>query len=83
MCDRDDIHLQIVQTLENTVFPKNSHDELIESLPMGINTLYTAEGVIMTAGAADKFIKETDFPFQNAEEVANVIVERVVFFDSK
>jgi len=37
----------------------------------------------MTAGAADKFIKETDFPFNNAEEVADTIVERCVFFDSK
>ncbi len=83
MCDRDEIHLQIVQTLKNTAFPKNSHEELIESLPKGINTLYTADRIVLTAGAADKFIKETDFPFNNAEEVADTIVERCVFFDSK
>ncbi len=83
MCDRDEIHSQIVQTLENTDFPKNSHEELIEALPKGINTLYTADRIILTAGAADKFIKETDFPFNNAEEVADTIVERCVFSVSK
>ncbi len=83
MCDRDEIHAQITRTLKNAVFPKNSHEDIIESLPEGNNTLYKAESVVMTAGAANKFIKETDFPFNDAEEVADVIVERCVFFDSK
>lgn len=80
MCDRDEIHFQIVQTLENTAFPKNSHKELIESLPDGVDTFYRAENIVMTAGAADKFIKETDFPFKTPQEVADVIVSRCVFY---
>jgi hypothetical protein len=80
MCDKDEIHSQIVETLENTAFPKNSHEELIKSLPEGINTFYRAENIVMTAGAADKFIKETDFPFKSAEEVADIIVDRCVFY---
>lgn len=83
MYDREEIHSQIVQTLRNTIFPKNSFDELVESLPKGINTMYMADRIVLTAGAAEKFIKETDFPFKNAEEVADTIVKRCVFFDSK
>jgi len=80
MCDKDEINSQIVQTLENTGFPKNSHAEIIESLPNGINTFYKAENIVMTAGAADKFIKDTDFPFETAKEVAYIIVDRCVFY---
>lgn len=80
MCDKDEIHSQIVETLENTAFPKNSHEELIKSLPEGINTFYRAENIVMTAGAADKFIRETDFPIKSAEEVADIIVDRCVFY---
>ena len=79
MCDKDEIHEQIVETLKETAFPKKTHEDLIESFPEGADTTYTAEKVFMTAGAADKLIKETDFPFNNAEEVADVIVERCVF----
>ena len=80
MCDRDEIHTQIVYTLKNTVFPKKSLKDLIESLPEGINTFYRAENIMLTAGAAEKFIKEADFPFKTAEEVADVIVDRCVFY---
>ena len=80
MCDKDEIHSQIVQTLENTSFPKKSYKEIIESLPEGVDTFYRAENIVLTAGAAEKFLKKTDFPFKTAEEVADVIVDRCVFY---
>ncbi len=83
MCDKDEIRAQIVKTLEDTYFPKKSHEDLIASLPEGEDTLYSAETVVMTAGAADKFIKESDFPFNDAEEVADLIVERCVFTSNR
>lgn len=76
MSVKDEIHAQIVKALANAKFPINTPEELLAAFPEGANTTCKAGNVEMTAGEAGKLLKESDFPFENAKQVADVIVQR-------
>ncbi len=60
MTVRDEIHRQIVAGLKDAKFPINTPEELLAAFPAGADTTCKAE----------------DFPFKNAKEVADTIVDR-------
>ncbi len=76
MSVKDAIHAQIEGALKNAKFPINSPQELLAALPQGAATKCKAGDVELTAGDAGKVLKESDFPFNDAKQVADVIVER-------
>lgn len=76
MSIRDEIHAQIEGALKNAKFPIKTPEELLAGMPAGAATKCKAGDVELTAGDAGKVLKETDFPFKSAKEVADVIVER-------
>ncbi|MCR3882990.1 MTH865 family protein [Methanotrichaceae archaeon M04Ac] len=76
MSIRDEIHAQIEGALKNAKFPIKTPEELLAAMPAGAATKCKAGDVELTAGDAGKVLKETDFPFKSAKEVADVIVER-------
>lgn len=45
--------------------------------PAGADTTYQVGDLKMTAGEAGKLLKGSEFPFQNAKQVADVIMDRV------
>ncbi len=76
MSVRDEIHAQIVGALKGATFPIKTPDKLLAAFPDGANTTCKAGDIEVTAGEAGKLLKATDFPFKNAEQVADVIVQR-------
>ncbi|MGB3943689.1 MAG: MTH865 family protein [Methanothrix sp.] len=76
MSIRDEIHAQIEGALKNAKFPIKTPEELLAAMPAGAATKCKAGDCELTAGDAGKVLKETDFPFKSAKEVADVIVER-------
>lgn len=76
MSIRDEIHAQIEGALKNAKFPIKTPEELLAAMPAGAATKCKAGDVELTAADAGKVLKETDFPFKSAKEVADVIVER-------
>lgn len=54
MYDNDAISVQIIKTLENSEFPIHIHDDLIESIPDGVITIYIAEKMVMNVVDVDK-----------------------------
>jgi hypothetical protein len=76
MSIRDEIHAQIEGALKGATFPINTPEELLAALPQGADTKCKSGDVELTAGDAGKVLKESDFPFKSAKEVADVIVDR-------
>ncbi|WP_407357106.1 MTH865 family protein [Methanolobus sp. WCC5] len=76
MSIKEDIHSQIVGGLANATFPINTPEKLLAAFPAGADTTCRSGDVSVTAGEAGGLLKESDFPFKNAKEVADVIVER-------
>lgn len=76
MSIRDEIHAQIVGALKNAKFPIKTPDKLLAAFPDGANTTCKAGDIEVTAGEAGKLLKASDFPFKNAKQVADVIVQR-------
>ncbi len=76
MSVRDEIHAQIVGALKNAKFPLKTPEELLAAFPDGANTTCKAGDIEVTAGEAGKLLKASDFPFKNAKQVADVIVQR-------
>ncbi len=76
MSIRDEIHAQIEGALKDAKFPIKNPEELLAAMPAGAATRCKAGDVELTAGDAGKVLKETDFPFKSANQVADVIVER-------
>jgi hypothetical protein len=74
---KSEIRTQIVGALVNANFPINSPKELIAAFPNGADTTCQAGDVKMTAGQAGKLLYMADFPFQDAEQVADTILCRV------
>jgi hypothetical protein len=73
---RDQIHAQISGALAGAQFPIGTPGDLIAAFPNGAATTCQVGGIRMTAGEAGTLLKETDFPFESATAVADVIVER-------
>lgn len=76
MSVRDELKNQIVGALKGATFPIKSPAELLNAFPEGANTTCRAKDVEMSAGEAGKLLKEDDFPFNSAEEVAETILSR-------
>lgn len=74
---KKEIRGQIVGALANANFPINSPKELLAAFPNGAATTCQAGDVKMTAGEAGKLLYMSDFPFQDAETVADTILHRV------
>ncbi len=73
---RDEIHAQIVGGLAGAKFPIKTPEQLLAAFPDGANTTCKSGDLEVTAGEAGKLLKESDFPFKSAKQVADVIVER-------
>jgi hypothetical protein len=76
MSVRDEIHAQIVGALKKAKFPIKTPEKLLAAFPDGANTTCKAGDIEVTAGEAGKLLKASDFPFMNAKQVADVIVQR-------
>lgn len=76
MSVKEDIHSQIVGGLANANFPIETPEKLLASFPAGAATTCRSGNISVSAGEAGTLLKESDFPFKSAKEVANVIVER-------
>lgn len=73
---REEVHEQILEILKGAKFPINSLEELIAALPEGLDTTCSIGGVEVTAAEAKCLITDKDFPFKNAKQVADLMVER-------
>ena len=73
---KDQVHAQITGALEGAKFPIKTPDALIAAFPDGADTTCRVGDLSMTAGEAGTLLKASDFPFRNAKQVADVIVER-------
>ena len=78
MAVKDEIRSQIIGALAGAKFPINSPGELLAAFPQGAETTCKADGVELKAGDAGSVLKESDFPFKSAEDVANTIVDRAL-----
>ncbi|MGB9927667.1 MAG: MTH865 family protein [Methanosarcina sp.] len=76
MTVKEEIHGQIVAGLKNAKFPINTPEELIAAFPAGADTTCKAGDLEVTAGEAGKLLTAEDFPFKDAKQVADTIVER-------
>ncbi len=74
---KKEIRGQIVGALANASFPIKSPQDLLAAFPQGADTTCQAGDVKMTAGEAGKLLTMNDFPFKNAEQVADTILSRV------
>lgn len=73
---KEEIHAQIVWALKDATFPIKTPEELLAAMPDGANTTCKAGDVVLTAGDAGKVLQPSDFPFENAKQVADTIVAR-------
>jgi hypothetical protein len=73
---KEQIHAQIEGALAGATFPIGTPEELIAAFPNGADTTCQVGDLKMTAGQAGTLLKETDFPFESAQAVADVIVDR-------
>ena len=73
---KEGIHEQISGALASANFPIETPEKLIAAFPAGAATTCQVGNVKMTAGEAGTLLKETDFPFISAKQVADIIVDR-------
>ena len=73
---KKEIRAQIIGALAGAKFPIKTPTSLIKAFPNGADTTCQAGKVKMTAGEAGKLLKPEDFPFKNAEQVADTILMR-------
>ncbi|AKB76936.1 hypothetical protein MSHOH_0453 [Methanosarcina horonobensis HB-1 = JCM 15518] len=73
---REEVYGQIIEILKDARFPINSLDELIAALPEGLDTTCIIGDTEVTAAEAKSLITEKDFPFKNAKQIADLLVER-------
>ena len=76
MSAKEEIHAQIVGALAGAEFPIETPEALLAAFPQGAETTCKADGVELKAGDAGQVLKQDDFPFKSAKDVADVIVER-------
>ena len=76
MSDKDEIHAQIIGGLKGAKFPIKTPTDLLASFPEGADTTCQSGDIKVTAGEAGTLLKESDFPFKSAKQVADIIVQR-------
>jgi len=75
---KEEIKNQIIGALEGANFPIETPEELINAMPDGAETTCKSGNLELKAGDAGQVLKADDFPFKNAEEVADTIVNRAL-----
>jgi hypothetical protein len=73
---KKEIRAQIIGALKDAKFPLKTPEALLKAFPMGAETTCQAGSVKMTAGEAGKLLKQEDFPFKDAAQVADTILKR-------
>lgn len=73
---REEVYEQIIEILKDARFPINSLEELIAALPEGLDTTCRIGDTEVTAAEARSLINEKDFPFKDAKQVADLLVEK-------
>jgi hypothetical protein len=76
MSVKEEVYEQILAILKDAKFPINMMDELIAALPEGLDTTCIIGDVEVTAREAEGLITEKDFPLKDANQVADLMVER-------
>ena len=76
MSVREEVYDQIIEILKNARFPISTLEELIAALPEGLDTTCRIGDVDVTAAEARSLITEKDFPFKDAKQIAQLMVER-------
>lgn len=71
----EDIKKQIIKDLKRVKFPITSQKELENSLP-NLDENYRSGGYQLGKEDAVHMLEDEDFPFNNTEEVAHVIIKR-------
>jgi hypothetical protein len=72
----EEIHNQIVNALKGADFPINNKKILFESFFKNINVKGHISGFGITPEEIRGLIEKGDFPFNNAEEIAHVVIKR-------
>jgi hypothetical protein len=72
---KEEIRSQIIGALAGAKFPIHTPEELLNTVPAGVDACYKAV-VEVTAKEAGYLLKYEDFPFSSAEQAADTIVER-------
>jgi hypothetical protein len=75
MTVKEEIRSQIIGALSGAKFPIYAPEELLNTLPAGVDACYKSV-VEVTAKEAGYLLKYEDFPFISAEQAADTIVER-------
>lgn len=73
---KTEIKSQIEGALAGAEFPIETPEALLAAFPDGAQTTCKAGDVEMTAGQAGELLNADDFPFESAEHVADVILEK-------
>lgn len=73
---REEVHEQILEILKGAKFPINTLEELIAALPEGLDTTCMIGDVVVTAAEAKSLVTDKDFPFKDARQIADLMVER-------
>jgi hypothetical protein len=73
---KKELKTQIIGALKDAKFPIKTATGLLKAFPMGADTTCQSGNIKMTAGEAGKLLKPEDFPFKNAEQVAETILKR-------
>ncbi|MDP3066724.1 MAG: MTH865 family protein [Methanobacteriaceae archaeon] len=71
-----EIKSQIVGALAGAKFPIETPEALLTAFPDGADTTCKAGDVEITAGQAGELLTADDFPFESAEQVADVILKK-------
>ena len=75
MSKDEDIRKQIIESLNGAKFPINSQEELENSIP-DLDENWKSGGYELGKEATVHMLEDEDFPFNNAQEVAHVIIKR-------
>ena len=73
----EEIHDKIINALKSANFPINSDNELKKSFPHGKTGVCRAGAFDITVEEAVSLLVDEDFPFNNSEEVAHVVIKRL------
>lgn len=73
----EEIHDKIVNALKGANFPINDDEDLSKSFPHGKSGVCRSGAFEITVESAVNLLEEEDFPFNNAEDVAHVVIKRL------
>ena len=73
----EELHDKIVNALKDANFPINSYEKLMESFPHGKTGVCQVGAFDITVEEAISLLVNEDFPFNNAEDVAHVVIKRL------